>query len=87
MVMILNCIAIVLAIFANQPVELILFLLILLMAVHIISAVKSKEISNKYRRAGINTKYIDTMTMICLFSPFIDAAAIALIVFASTFYS
>ena len=42
---------------------------------------------NCLRRAGINTKYIDTMTMICLFSPFIDAAAIALIVFASTFYS
>ena len=87
MVLFLNCIAIALAAFTNQPVELIVLLFILLMATHIVAAVKSKEISNKHKRAGLNTNYIDTMTIICLAGPFIDAIAIALILFVSTFYS
>ena len=87
LVMLLNCIAIALAAFTNQPVELIVLLFILLMATHIVAAVKSKEISNKHKRAGLNTHYIDAMTIICLVCPFIDGAAIALIVFVSTFYS
>ena len=87
LVLVLNCAAIVLAIIFNQPAELLIFLFITLMASHIVSAVKSKEISNKYKKSKKKSYYIDAMTIICLAGPFIDAIAIALILFVSTFYS